>query len=213
MSNEELKNLRATAKGKLTRVINKLKPLLESKSEAALDNEQQISDLGKDLENAVSNFNSSHEAYRQASEKAAAAKDLENVEIENEKYVEEVETNVYNIQTLAKKYKEALKLHKEAKKNIPDAKINFDRSREDYVNAKTLAENVSKQVENKSFSDLLACSDTDSFDVETIKDDLKRASRENLEHTRRYETELTNSGMAPDDVKKQARSRSHQPRL
>ena len=203
MSNEELKNLRATAKGKLTRVINKLKPLLESKSEAALDNEQQISDLGKDLENAVSNFNSSHEAYRQASEKAAAAKDLENVEIENEKYVEEVETNVYNIQTLAKKYKEALKLHKEAKKNIPDAKINFDRSREDYVNAKTLAENVSKQVETKSFSELVAWSDTDSFDVETIRDDLKRASRENLEHTRRYKTELTNSGMAPDDVEKQ----------
>ena len=162
MSEEDLKNLRAAAKGKLTRVINKLKPLLESKGKAALENEQQINDIGIDLETAVANFNSCHEAYRQATEKAAAVKDLEKVEIDNENYVEEVKTNVYNIDTLAKKYTATLKVIKEAENNIPDAKINFDRSREDYVNAKTLAENVSKQVENKSFSDLVACSDTDS---------------------------------------------------
>ena len=84
MSEEDLKNLRAAAKGKLTRMINKLKPLLESKGEAASENEQQINDIGKDLEAAVSNFNSCHEAYCQATEKAAAVKDLEKVEVDNE---------------------------------------------------------------------------------------------------------------------------------
>ena len=150
MSEDELKNQRATAKGKLTRIINKLRPLLESTGEAALENEQQISDIGKDLDVAVSSFNSCHEAYCKVTEKAAAAKDLEKVEVDNENYVEDVKANVYNIQSLGKKYKESLRVHKEslkvieeAKKNIPDAKINFDRSREDYVNTKTLAENVS----------------------------------------------------------------------
>ena len=146
MSEEELKNQRATAKAKLTRIINKLKPLLESTGEAALENEQKISDIGKDLDVAVSNFNSCHEAYSKATEKAAAANDLEKVEVDNETYVDEVRTNVYNIQSLGKKYKESLK----AKKNIPDAKINFDKYQEDYANTKTLAENVSSQVENKS---------------------------------------------------------------
>ena len=96
MSEEDLKNLRSSAKGKLTRVINKLTPLLESKGQAALESEKQISDLGKDLETAVTNFNSCHEAYRQASKKAAATKDLEKVEIENENYLEEV-TNRFEV--------------------------------------------------------------------------------------------------------------------
>ena len=205
MSVDELKAQRTTAKGKLTQIINKLKPLLESKGEDALENEQQIADFGKDLDVAVSNFNSCHEAYRQATEKAAAATDLEQVEVANENYVEDVRASVYNIQSLGKKYKESLKVIKEAKKNLPDAKISFDKYQEDYANTKTLAENVSSQVENKSFSELVVWPDTDSFDAETIRDDLKRASHDNLKHTRRYETELSNSGLAPDDIKKQTK--------
>ena len=212
MSEEELKIQRATAKAKLTRIVNKLKPLLESTGEAALENEQKISDIGKDLDVAVSNFNSCHEAYCKATEKAAAANDLEKVEVDNENYVEDVKANVYNIQSLGKKYKESLRVHKEslkvieeAKKNIPDAKIIFDRYQEEYVNTKTLAETVSSQVENKSFSELVAWTETDSFDADSIRDDLKRAYQDNLKYSRRYETELSNSGLSPDDVQKQTK--------
>ena len=190
MSFEGEKKVRSTAKAKVTRLLNRIEPLLNSKGEDALDKYQQVKDIDTEIDSALKDFGASHDSYCKVTEDAAAGDDIEKVINENEKYLSEVMANVSRIKEQINNFKRYKQSYKEAKEAIPDAKINFVRAKDDYFERKGYAENVFKEVGNKSYSDLLKWTDTDKFDAESIRDEFKKAASNNLEYIRRYEAEL-----------------------
>ena len=201
MTFETEKKHRATAKGKVTKLLNRLEPLLTSEGEEAVEHEQEINDVSKALKNAVKEFNDSHAVYCKATEEAENEDEVENVMNDNEKFLSDVMTKVYKINKQIVDYnkvlraqleaqkviEEAQRVIEEAKRMIPDAKLVFESTKDDYDKAKKLAQNLSTFVANKTFSDLVQSEETDSFSAENVKDQLEQSSKDHLQNVRRYE--------------------------
>ena len=200
MSFEGEKKVRSTAKAKVTRLLNRIEPLLSSKGEDALYKYLQAKDIDTEIDSALKDLNASHESYCKVTEDAATGDDVEKVINENEKYLSEIMTNVSKIKEQINNFKRYIQSFKDAKEAIPDAKINFMRAKEDYFDRKRYAEAVFTEVGGKSYADLIKWTDTDKFDAETIRDDFKRAASNNLEYIRRYEAELSKFGKTSVEI-------------
>ena len=172
MAFETEKKHRATAKGKVTKLLNRLEPLLTSEGEDAVGQEQEVNDVSKVLKNAVKEFNDSHAIYCKATEEAANEDEVENVMNDNEKFLSDVMTKVYKINKQILDYNKVTKAVEEAKRMTPDAKAIFERTKEDYDIAKKLAQNLSTFVGDKTFSDLVQSEETDSFTADNVNDRL-----------------------------------------
>ena len=121
MAFETEKKHRATAKGKVTKLLNRLEPLLMSEGEDALEQEQEVNDISKALKNAVKEFNDSHAVYCKTTEEAANEDEVENLMNDNEKFLSDVMTKVYKINKQIVDYNMVLRAHLEGQKVIEEA--------------------------------------------------------------------------------------------
>ena len=118
---EDISKKRSANKGKITKTVNKLEPLLKLKASEAVIKADQVKALFEDLDNALVSFKKTHQSYLDEVE-------VEDVEVtdDQEVYYDEVVDKYYSVKELYPAYLKLCRDYNKAIEAIPDREAAFE---------------------------------------------------------------------------------------
>ena len=162
MSSKELSKKRATAKGKVTRAINRLEPLLKQIGAEALKSEVTVDDAWKSLGELFNEFKAIHEEHYKALEKESKEENCDEILLKEDDYFDEVRESCQKIEASLAHFKKLLT-------TFPEQKALYDVANDAYNSAIVLAQNLTEKTLNKSGDELMADPEVKFIDAGVVK--------------------------------------------
>ena len=187
---EELFKKRSFAKKNFTLNHNKLLPLVQLSGTEACESIQDVKDLMLKVETCYQTFIKSHDAYLEALEDVTQEKDADQVLETQFKYLNDVEDKFISVRKTFNRFitsttqevnatNAANEQKNKALESIPALKLAVLEAIDQYVANKVSAENISKQIKDKSVETLISSVETLQLGIEAedVRSALGESSR------------------------------------
>ena len=197
----ELSKKRATSKGHLTRVINKLDSLVNvTRSEASL-NFVEANEVLKELGTSYEAFTTSHQNYEAKLVSETNEEDLEKVLEAQNTYFQEVTSKFYSAKKSFTNFQIVYNDVKDAKEKLPSRKMNFKYAVQKFNTAVQVGNELAAKIENKSDLDLENDPSVRNLGATGAISDLKLSFDNVLAETNKLSPLLESVGCSEDDIK------------